>query len=172
MNDPVEIRRFSELSRQQQEDHRAKIGAKIESILLSFWREENIPDLVRAYELQGWVDVLEVCSHSEIRAAWTDYQKNGPRSANRRLLKPDAGALWQIVLASLPKPKATPIVPQIVESPRLIVTMEQRQSIMRETWGGDFSDQAQASNGHESRALGALAQAVLRGEGQASEAKP
>ena len=72
MNDQVEIRRFSELSRQQQEDHRAKIGAKIESILLSFWREENIPDLVRAYELQGWVDVLEVCSHSEIRAAWTD----------------------------------------------------------------------------------------------------
>lgn len=54
------------------------------------------------------MDVLENCSHSEIRDAWATYQKTGPRTASGRLVKPDAGALYQTILRSRPKPVAVP----------------------------------------------------------------
>lgn len=52
--------------------------------------------MVRALELEGWLDVLESLSDAEIRMAWAEYQKTGPRSAAGKLLKPDAGALFRI----------------------------------------------------------------------------
>jgi len=74
MENQINISAFGELSKQQQHDHRAKIGVKVKAILLNFWREDGVPDIVHACEIQDWIDVLETCSHSELRAAWTEYQ--------------------------------------------------------------------------------------------------
>ncbi len=51
------------------------------------------------------MDVLECCSHTEIRKAWSKYQRTGPRTATGKLYKPDAGAIWQIVIDGRPRPK-------------------------------------------------------------------
>jgi len=99
---------FNALSKQQQEEHRAKIGVRARAILGQFWNDENTPDAVQAMELEGWMDVLENCSHSEIRKAWATYQRTGPRTQAGKLYKPDAGALYQIILRARPKPKAVP----------------------------------------------------------------
>lgn len=95
---------FNALSPQQQQAHRAKVGVRAEAILSQFWREDE-PDAVRAIVLEGWIDVLESASHDEIREAWTDYQRNGPRSASGRLLRPDPGALWARIRERRPKPQ-------------------------------------------------------------------
>ena len=165
MENQTNIVAFNELSTQHQKDHRAKIGVRVESILLNFWREDGVADIVRVCEIQGWVDVLETCSHSEVRAAWAEYQRSGPRNALGRLLKPDAGALWRIVMASRPKPKPAPITAQIAEAPRERVSPERVREIMREVWGRTEEPTSEPQNG----ALGALAQAVLQGYGQAPE---
>lgn len=96
---------YNALSPQQQKDHRAKIGVRAEAILSQFWRDDDTPDAVRALEVEGWMDVLENCSHSEIREAWTAYQKTGPRTQAGKLYKPDAGALYQIILSKRPRVK-------------------------------------------------------------------
>ena len=147
---------FSELSTPLQKEHRAKIGVRVEAILGTFWRDDTA-DVVRACEIQGWIDVLETCSHNEIRAAWADYQRSGPRSANGRLLKPDAGAIWRIIIAARPKPKPAPkIVPQEPERPR--VMPERARQIMAEVFGrGGAQDAPQAG------ALGALARSLATG---------
>lgn len=117
---------FAALSPQQQEAHRAKIGVRAEAILGQFWRDDDTPEAVRAVELEGWMDVLENCSHSEIRQAWTDYQKSGPRTATGKLYKPDAGALYRLILKARPKP-------QLVKEPEpesTPATKEQAQQIL------------------------------------------
>lgn len=96
---------YNALSPQQQKDHRAKIGVRASSILRQFWREDGLTQAEEALEVEGWMDVLENCSHSEIRAAWAAYQKTGPRTQAGKLYKPDAGALYQIILSNRPKPK-------------------------------------------------------------------
>ena len=111
------------------------------------------------------MDVLETCSHSEIRAAWAEYQRSGPRNQLGRLLKPDAGALWRIVMASRPKPKPLPIRPQVEEAPRERMSPERVRQIMREVFGGTDAAEPEAQNG----ALGALAKAVLQGYSQEPE---
>ena len=170
MENPTDISAFRELSTQHQKDHRAKIGVKAESILANFWREDGISDVVRVCEIQGWIDVLETCSHNEIRAAWTDYQRSGPRNSTGRLLKPDAGALWRIVIASRPRPTPRPITPQAIEQPRERVTRERALVIMRETWGQDYGGHEKASSGPQDGGLGALAKTMVQGYGQAPEA--
>ncbi|WP_263721532.1 hypothetical protein [Defluviimonas sp. WL0075] len=50
-----------------------------------------------AIDLECWLDVLEVYSDEEIRRAWAEYQRSGPRSARGVLYKPDPGALYQII---------------------------------------------------------------------------
>lgn len=57
----------------------------------------ELPDAVQALEIEGWIHVLQECSHSEINSAWEIYQKGGPRSAKGRLYKPDAGFLWKMI---------------------------------------------------------------------------
>ena len=165
MENQTNIVAFNELSTQHQKDHRAKIGVRVESILLNFWREDSVADIVRVCEIQGWVDVLETCSHSEVRAAWAEYQRSGPRNALGRLLKPDAGALWRIVMASRPKPKPAPIKAQIAEAPRERMSPERVREIMREVFGETDAAEGEAWNG----ALGALAKAVLQGYSQGPE---
>lgn len=92
------------MSPQQQREHRAKVGVRAEAILSQFWRDDE-PDAVRAIVLEGWIDVLESASHDEIRMAWADYQRNGPRSSSGRLLRPDPGALWTLIRERRPKPR-------------------------------------------------------------------
>lgn len=79
---------------------RERIGVRIEAILSQFWRDDATPDAVQVLEIEGWMDVLQSLSEAEIRAAWAEYQKNGPRTKTGRLYKPDAGALFSIAAAS------------------------------------------------------------------------
>ena len=95
---------FNALSKPQQQAHREKIGVRAEAILCQFWRDDDTPDAVRALEIEGWCDVLENCTHSEIRRAWADYQKTGARTQNGKLCKPDAGALYKIIREARPRP--------------------------------------------------------------------
>lgn len=96
------------MSPQQQEAHRVKIGVRASAILGQFWRNHETPEVEQVMEIEGWQDVLENCSHSEIRQAWAEWQKTGPRTEARRLVKPDAGALYGIILKNRPKPKLVP----------------------------------------------------------------
>jgi len=73
------------------------------------------------------MDVLENCSHSEIRKAWATYQRTGPRTAAGKLYKPDAGALWKIVQTMRPKPKPVETKP---EPPRERISAEAAQEIL------------------------------------------
>ena len=95
---------FAALSAPQQRAHRERIGVRAQAILSQFWRDDDTPDAIQAIEIEGWCDVLENCSHSEIRAAWAQYQRTGPRSRRGTLIKPDAGAIYHLVLAARPKP--------------------------------------------------------------------
>lgn len=117
---------FNALSEAQKTDHRAKIGVRSQAILGNFWRDDE-PDAVRAIELEGWMDVLENCSHSEIRKAWATYQRTGPRTASGKLYKPDAGALYLLIAKSRPKPElvkpANPLLERTHEEP----TEEQKE---------------------------------------------
>lgn len=112
------------LSPQQQQEHRAKIGVRVEAILGQFWRADDTPDAVRAVEIEGWMDVLENSSHTEIRTAWAKYQKTGPRTASGKLYKPDAGALYLLITAARPRPK--------IVSDRRPATREENEAIHEE----------------------------------------
>ncbi len=127
---PVQANGFSGLSPQQQEAHRAKIGVRAQAILDQFWRDNETPDAVRAVEIEGWMDVLENCSHGEIRMAWATYQKEGPRSQAGRLSKPDAGALYRIIHRHRPTPKPVQVPEPVRDAPR--VTKEQAAKILEE----------------------------------------
>ncbi len=74
--------------------------------------------------------MLENCSHSEIRAAWRDYQTDSRnRTARNRLAKPDAGAIRAIILRKRPLPKLVEPAPEVAKEP--IVTAEEANEIMR-----------------------------------------
>lgn len=103
------------MSQERQEVHRTKIGVRAKSILGQFWVEVDRDEALETLEIEGWQDVLENCSHSEIRMAWATYQKTGPRTESGKLCKPDAGALYRIVMANKPKPK---LAPKPAEKPR------------------------------------------------------
>lgn len=47
--------------------------------------------------MEGWIDVLEPYEPEEIRRAWAEYQKSGPRSERGALYRPDAGAIARII---------------------------------------------------------------------------
>lgn len=120
---------FAALSPQQQQEHRVKIGVRAKAILGQFWTDAETPEAVQALEIEGWADVLENCSHTEIRNAWATYQKTGPRSKSGRLSKPDAGALYRIVLSSRPKPR---VVQPDPEPPRERVSKKRAAEILAE----------------------------------------
>jgi len=123
---------FNALSPQQQKVHRAKIGARAEAILSQFWRDDETPDAVRALEIEGWIDVLESCSHSELRAAWAKYQRTGPRTQAGKLYKPDAGAIWHLVVGSRPKPQIVAPPPARAE-PKQRISADRARQICEET---------------------------------------
>lgn len=85
-------------------------------------------------EVEGWIDVLEKCSHSEIRFAWRDYQlDNKNRTERGRLAKPDAGALFRIILSSrAAKPKPRDPVPESHQITEEKISPEAAQKILDE----------------------------------------
>lgn len=87
---------------------RAEVAIRARAILAQFWRADDTPDAVQAIELEGWCDVLDGCTPDEVRRAWENYQKTGPRSQRGTLIRPDAGAIHRIVLAARPRPKKAP----------------------------------------------------------------
>lgn len=76
---------------------RERIGVRVEAILSQFWRDDSTPEAVQILELETWMDVLEPLTEDEIRRAWVEYQRTGPRSARGALRRPDAGAIYRIV---------------------------------------------------------------------------
>lgn len=106
---------------------------------MQFWRDDATPDALRALEVEGWMDVLENCSHSEIRMAWATYQRVGPRTDRGRLCKPDAGALHRIVMAERPKPVLVRPAPE-QERRAPPCTPEAAARIMREVFGDDRAE--------------------------------
>lgn len=141
MNNITTPHGFNDLSPQEKQSHREKIGLRAQAILNQFWRDDDTPDAVQAMEIEGWMDVLENCSHSEIRMAWARYQKDGMRTERGRLYKPDAGALYRIILNSRPLPQIVrrPVFfgPWLPDEPRVLPTAERRAEIMREVYGQD-----------------------------------
>ena len=123
---------YHSLSPEQKKSHRAKVALRVEAILSQFWRDD-VHDAVRSIELEGYVDVLETCKHSEIRAAWAEYQRSGPRSRNGRLLRPDAGALYKIIVNRRPPPPKP--APEPVPK-RKTISPEKRREILE---GAGFS---------------------------------
>ncbi len=131
---PAALTGFNALSPQQQKAHRAKIGVRAQAILGQFWQDAGTHDAVKAIEIEGWADVLENCSHSEIRDAWRDYQCDpANRTVRGRLAKPDAGALRSIILRKRPKPALVgPNEKVEPEEVRVPATAEQRAAIIAE----------------------------------------
>ena len=129
-NLPANQTGFGALSSQQQEEHRFKIGVRAKAILSQFWTDANTEEAIQAIEIEGWCDVLENCSHSEVRNAWATYQKTGPRTQAGRLCKPDAGAIYANVMRSRPRPKLVRPEPEAPKGPR--VTLDQMAQICAE----------------------------------------
>ena len=112
-----------------------KMGIEVTGILLQFWRDADDPDEVRAVEMRGWLDVMAGCSVKEIRAAWADYQKTGPRSGRGALYRPDAGAIWTRIEKARkdqaiihPKPRV------MIEERREPASAEARARILKEVY--------------------------------------
>lgn len=70
------------------------------AILGQFWVDDETPDAVRAIQLEGWLDVIDCLSEAEVRDAWANYQRTGPRGGNGALRRPDAGAIYSRAMAS------------------------------------------------------------------------
>jgi hypothetical protein len=51
------------------------------------------------------MDVLQGCSEAEMRDAWSDYQRYGPRTQAGKLCRPDPGALYLTIMRARPKPR-------------------------------------------------------------------
>ena len=78
----------------------------------------------------------------EIRAAWVEYQRNGPRSAKGVLIRPDPGALWQIIrtarnFQAIAARKASRDLenPTTVRREEPPATKEQREVILARVYG-------------------------------------
>lgn len=87
-------------SRAQRVAQRERIGVRVIAILDQFWQRLDKIDAMQQLEVEGWMDVLEPLDETEIRKAWAEYQRTGPRSAKGALLKPDAGAIYRIAMAA------------------------------------------------------------------------
>ena len=67
-------------------------------MLSQFWVDEGAPDAVRAIQIEGWLDVLQDLGEDEVRQAWANYQRTGPRTARGLLCRPDPGALRDMAM--------------------------------------------------------------------------
>ena len=76
---------------------------------------------------------------SKIRKAWATYQRTGPRTQSGKLYKPDAGALYQIIFRSRPKPK-------VVE--RRPMTSDERKALKKQRAEARNFDPKKAAKGN------------------------
>jgi len=111
-----------------------QIGVRAEAILSQFWRDEATSDAVRALEIEGWMDVLELTTHAEIRAAWAEYQRSGPRGRSGALYRPDPGAIHRIIIKSRQRErmKQQRQAPEPTDKPKERVTPERAAEIRAE----------------------------------------
>lgn len=110
--------------------HRERIGVRAKAILRPFWKEDEVEPVLQAIDLEAWMDVLQDCSHTEIRDAWSDYikdQKNRTKFGN--LKRPDPGKLYHSIMAKRPRPKVK-VDAEPERGPR--VTKEQADKIMND----------------------------------------
>lgn len=98
------------------------------AILGQFWRDDATPDAVQALEIEGWMDVLEPLTEREVRDAWIAYQRNGPRTRNGALRKPDAGALYLIAMKDRGEAQAA----RAAEQAEARAEREYRESLARQ----------------------------------------
>ncbi|MCB1355988.1 MAG: hypothetical protein KDK53_05645 [Maritimibacter sp.] len=89
---------FDELTPEEKVRHEAKVAIFSKAILARFWSDENEPDEYRDIEMETWLDVIGKLGQDEIRAAWSDYQKTGPRTRDGKLYRPDPGAIYLRVM--------------------------------------------------------------------------
>jgi hypothetical protein len=125
---------FYELSPQQQEERRGRIGVRAQAILSQFWQKDTDP-VVRVMELESWMDILEPFSEDEIRKAWNAYMcDKANRNSAGRLLRPDPGALRNIILNQRPRAphKLVALHKPNPQPERKRVTQEQAEQIMRD----------------------------------------
>lgn len=107
----------------------------VQAILGAFWVDEDTPDEVRAMELQGWLKVLDAYTADDVSDAWAEYQRSGPRSEAGRLARPDAGALYRIIVkaranAAIATRRPAPPEQQLPPPPR--VTAAQALKIIKD----------------------------------------
>lgn len=89
---------FDELPREEQVRHAAKVAIFSKAVLARFWSDADEPQEYRDVEIDTWLDVIGKLGHDEIRAAWADYQKTGPRTRDGKLYRPDPGAIYHLVM--------------------------------------------------------------------------
>lgn len=77
-------------------------------MLGQFWQSEDTADEVRVIEMETWLDTIGHCSCDDFRSAWIAYQRSGPRTKAGRLYKPDAGAIYRLILELRPVVVALP----------------------------------------------------------------
>ena len=80
------------------EKDRARKAVRTHVILSGFWRDAGDPEEGSSMELSDWMDALVGVSADELRTAWAEYQRSGPRSSSGRLARPDPGALYRIAI--------------------------------------------------------------------------
>ena len=79
-------------------DHREWIGGRALTLLSHYWREDD-PITLTAAIGKDWADVLEGLPQDKIQLACIQYQRDEPRR------KPTPGAIYQIAIKMLPRPK-------------------------------------------------------------------
>lgn len=136
-------------SRPQRVAEREAVGIQAKFILDQFWRDEESEE-ARFLLFRSWMDVLEGCSEDEIRKAWADYQRTGPRTAAGKLYRPDPGAMWLRIdkarePARLAKALAAREVDlQAAKAGTQRLTDERRAEIIREVCGDGETPQCLA----------------------------
>lgn len=111
--------------------HRSEIGVRAEAMLSQFWRDEDTSEAVRALEIEGWMDVLEHVTQREVREAWAEYQRSGPRTKAGKLYRPDPGAIYQLILkkrrlSALERKAQEPERPEPKREPRMSAETAQK----------------------------------------------
>jgi hypothetical protein len=133
----------------RREAERKAVGVIAKMILDQFWREDE-GDAEKAFMFQSWMDVLQGCTLDEMRAAWADYQRTGPRTAAGKLYRPDPGALWlRIDKAREPERLAKALAArevdlQAAKAGTQRLTDERRAEIIREVCGDGETPQCLA----------------------------
>lgn len=101
-------------------EHRTWIKGRAATLLAHYWREDEDPALLAAIG-KDWADVLEGIPQEYIQRACVQYQRDEPRK------RPTPGAVYQIAVAMMPKPR---IVQSEPEPQRTPATREQAEAIL------------------------------------------